>query len=101
MRPDVSTRVGTEQGYERPATGRHNGGRALMTPRKTPRPLPPYTVTVQKAAEVLGISEDSVRKGIKNKTIPGFPYGDRPNYRVIRSELAKMVGYPEDHDFGD
>jgi excisionase family DNA binding protein len=97
MWPDVSTHAGTGQGYERPVAGRHNDGQALMTPRKRL----PYTVTVQKAAEVLGISEESVRKGIKNGTIPGFPYGDRPNYRVIRSELAKMVGQPEDHDFGD
>lgn len=71
-----------------------------MTPRKNPKKLP-YTLSTEKAAKVLGIGVESVRKGIKNKTIPGFAYGDRPNYKVIRSELAKMLGYPEDHDFGD
>ena len=71
-----------------------------MTPKKTPKSQP-ATVSVEKAAEFLGISEEAVRAGIRNKTIPGLFYGKRPNYKVYRVLLARMVGYPDDYDFGD
>jgi hypothetical protein len=100
MRPDVTTPVGIAQGFEPHATGRHNGAEAIMTDSDAPK-QPAATVSVEKAAEFLDISEEAVREGIRNGMIPGFSYGKRPNYKVWRAPLLRLAGYPEDYDFGD
>lgn len=71
-----------------------------MTPPDAPK-FQLATVSVKDAARLLGISPDKVHEGIRNKTIPGYIYGDRPSYKVYRVPLLQMVGYPEDYEFPD
>jgi len=92
--------AGTVQGYGKPTTGCYNDAEPPMTTRKPPK-IPLATVSVKQAAQLLGISPDKVREGIRNGTIPGYVYGERPSYKVYRVRLLQMVGYPETYEFPD
>jgi hypothetical protein len=100
MAPNMADVIGTVQDYGSRTAGCYNDADPLMTPSDISK-SPHATVSVKQTARLLGISPDKVREGIRNGTIPGYIYGDRPSYKVYRVLLLQMVGYPEDYEFPD
>lgn len=92
--------IRTVQDYHQRLSGCYNVAEPPMPTQDAPRNQL-ATVSVKDAARLLGISPEKVREGVRNGTIPGYVYGERPNYKVYRIPLLQMVGFPLDYEFPD
>ena len=67
----------------------------LMSVNET-NPIPTY-VTIQKGAEILDCSENTIRNRIKDKSLPAVTLGRN----IIRIDLADLLALPKPYKGGE